>query len=772
MRACINKLMSKKALSWLLVASFVVSMFAGIPKEVKAADVVSTLAFNTSGGVNSVESVPAGKKLTFPAADQSMQGLYYSKTPDWIYVKDGFYMEFADISCVETANSNYSLYVALGVKGSGGWDGNPGYETTTCAYVLWYGSDGKVAILKYPYNSNTATVVSTTTLDSIAGLDGRPLSLYVKSTQNGSGNYDWTMVVNGTWETTIPNVNAEENGMFSVYGNNAATFSQQVQMGIGALRGISSSYEAGSTLNFKNQTWNENGRGCEVSCTISKFFTGYVPVESVTLSSSKRTMMVDETITLEATVLPANASETVRWESSNEDVATVANGTVTAKQAGTAVITAWAGRYKKAEFAVTVVDGQPVGAPTKSLFKNATYVTDDGANGVVVNLKEWNYDNLKNASTPKLDSGARVDIEPISVPQNTSIQLVLGYEDEWNDILNPQEDACYIVSYGQNGVLTVEGVLTPNDNTIVSLGKEQMPSIEQVSKISVYAKIAIATGNTLIVVDVYDLQGKLCQRYQTEVSPVTSANEWASAIGFIAGRTPDYETGLTPTFGAASDVKFRVSYVHAAKAFEVGSDDNNVTNVPVYLGEGAALPTGYLKADGQMKYINSWKKAGTVYTVCPADTTGLTPEYVDCKMLDIKLQNAQQTNDAVVENQGKYTVRFLSSVNSLQYKNTGILLSKSETAINAPTEYKAQCSDKQTTNVYRTVKAVMNGQEETVTVGDGVYDSYSQYLFGRVMKNVPAPNDEGTNWLYARAYVTLQDGTVVYGEPRSFELQQ
>ena len=48
----------------------------------------------------------------------------------------------------------------------------------------------------------------------------------------------------------------------------------------------------------------------------------------------------NEEILLEATVTPEDASETVKWESSDEDVATVLDGKVLARKAGTAVITA------------------------------------------------------------------------------------------------------------------------------------------------------------------------------------------------------------------------------------------------------------------------------------------------------------------------------------------------------------------------------------------------------------------------------------------------
>ena len=69
-----------------------------------------------------------------------------------------------------------------------------------------------------------------------------------------------------------------------------------------------------------------------------------VNVTGVTLSQSEAAMTVGgETLTLTATVAPDNATDkTVVWTSSDETVATVANGVVTAVAAGTATITATA----------------------------------------------------------------------------------------------------------------------------------------------------------------------------------------------------------------------------------------------------------------------------------------------------------------------------------------------------------------------------------------------------------------------------------------------
>lgn len=65
-----------------------------------------------------------------------------------------------------------------------------------------------------------------------------------------------------------------------------------------------------------------------------------VPVTGVSLDRPTAELEVGGTLMLTATVEPANATNpNVSWSSSNVEVATVENGTVTAKAVGNAVIT-------------------------------------------------------------------------------------------------------------------------------------------------------------------------------------------------------------------------------------------------------------------------------------------------------------------------------------------------------------------------------------------------------------------------------------------------
>ena len=87
-------------------------------------------------------------------------------------------------------------------------------------------------------------------------------------------------------------------------------------------------------------TATEKEKGYTATCniTVSKKI---IPVTSVSLSESTATIKQGRVTTLTATVSPFNASnKTVNWTSSNTNVATVSNGTITGVSAGSATITA------------------------------------------------------------------------------------------------------------------------------------------------------------------------------------------------------------------------------------------------------------------------------------------------------------------------------------------------------------------------------------------------------------------------------------------------
>ena len=95
--------------------------------------------------------------------------------------------------------------------------------------------------------------------------------------------------------------------------------------------------------------------GKKATCTVT---VTHIVVTGVSLSQTAATLEAGETLTLTATITPANASyKGVTWSSSNEAVATVKDGVVTANAPGTATVTVTTDDGgKKATCKVTVND--------------------------------------------------------------------------------------------------------------------------------------------------------------------------------------------------------------------------------------------------------------------------------------------------------------------------------------------------------------------------------------------------------------------------------
>ena len=118
---------------------------------------------------------------------------------------------------------------------------------------------------------------------------------------------------------------------------------------------VESTYQDSTVINAK-----KSGTAVITACTSNGLSTSCtVKVQtlpqSITLSQGSLYLKAGDTAALTATVYPCDAKDrTVLWSSSDTSVATVVNGKVTAKKAGTATITAMTSNGKTAVCKVTV----------------------------------------------------------------------------------------------------------------------------------------------------------------------------------------------------------------------------------------------------------------------------------------------------------------------------------------------------------------------------------------------------------------------------------
>lgn len=154
-----------------------------------------------------------------------------------------------------------------------------------------------------------------------------------------------------------------------------------------------------------------------------------IAVTGISLDKTSHAMNVGETVTLTATVTPANASDpSYTWASSNEEVATVANGVVTGVDEGEATITATTKDGNKvASCKVTVTLKIPTEAETLDLWKDdakGKIAVLGGSEKKTVDFITYNGDNVvrwsenttgkPRTATIEFSTGAKVTITQIS----------------------------------------------------------------------------------------------------------------------------------------------------------------------------------------------------------------------------------------------------------------------------------------------------------------------------------------------------------------------
>ena len=118
----------------------------------------------------------------------------------------------------------------------------------------------------------------------------------------------------------------------------------------------------------------DGGKEAKCTVTVKKTAEGNVSVTGVSLDKTSAELEVGGSLTLTATVAPDDAAnKNVSWKSDKEEVATVANGTVTAVAAGSAVIT------------VTTEDGGKTASCTITVTEKSS--EDDDTGDINVEIK-------------------------------------------------------------------------------------------------------------------------------------------------------------------------------------------------------------------------------------------------------------------------------------------------------------------------------------------------------------------------------------------------
>lgn len=244
-------------------------------------------------------------------------------------------LSFFIILCttVISANATWNRVISVEEITSGGTF-IIGYEATANSGVL-VPMRAELNSGNYMNSGTTAGSSEKTTIDmnSIAETTDYEIQITPSSVVNGAVN----LMVGASY---IGNENAKNS--CKLYDSEAATTAFTPTIGSNDV--VTFTIKANAT--YKTLQYNTSSPrfavygGTQKNLVLYKL-GGEISVTGITLSSETATISINKTITLTATIEPANATNTaITWESDRPDIATVTDGVVTGISEGTAIITA------------------------------------------------------------------------------------------------------------------------------------------------------------------------------------------------------------------------------------------------------------------------------------------------------------------------------------------------------------------------------------------------------------------------------------------------
>ena len=434
------------------------------------------------------------------------------------YGKDGyFYLSYYDKSIYSVGytleaelsdnyNNNYQYDGAM-LYGYMGYGGSNKYSNIFEAKANLGGSENIKAV-SFMTGSSTNLNYTVSVYTNLSD-DTNPESGTLAAQKSGVTTYDgmYTVVLDSS-------VNINEGKKFSVVvevnSNSGKTaylaYERSMQSGKAGYWCTASVKANQSFINSPYNGWNDFSNKSYGGNFIIKAFTDNetttVDVEKVSLNKSATTLTEGESETLTATITPSNATgdKTVKWSSSNEAVATVdSNGKVTAKKAGTAVITATSSNGKSASCTVTVKQKE-IAITGISLNKSTTSLTEGESETLTATITPSNATGDKtvkwsssNGAVAAVDSNGKVTAKKAGTAVITATSsngktagctVTVKQKDTYTGLRdvngtliyfnNGQADKTYtgFVSYAGNNYYVINGVVDTSYTNVTYDGKD------------------------------------------------------------------------------------------------------------------------------------------------------------------------------------------------------------------------------------------------------------------------------------------------------------
>ena len=434
------------------------------------------------------------------------------------YGKDGyFYLSYYDKSIYSVGytleaelsdnyNNNYQYDGAM-LYGYMGYTGSNKYSNIFEAKANLGGSENIKAV-SFMTGSSTNLNYTVSVYTNLSD-DTNPESGTLAAQKSGVTTYDgmYTVVLDSS-------VNINEGKKFSVVvevnSNSGKTaylaYERSMQSGKAGYWCTASVKANQSFINSPYNGWNDFSNKSYGGNFIIKAFTDNetttVDVEKVSLNKSATTLTEGESETLTATITPSNATgdKTVKWSSSNEAVAAVdSNGKVTAKKAGTAVITVTSSNGKNASCTVTVKQKE-ISITGIGLNKSTTSLTEGESETLTATITPSNATGDKtvkwsssNGAVAAVDSNGKVTAKKagtavitatssngktagctVTVKQKDTYTGLRDVNGTLTYFTNGQADKTYtgFVSYAGNNYYVINGVVDTSYTNVTYDGKD------------------------------------------------------------------------------------------------------------------------------------------------------------------------------------------------------------------------------------------------------------------------------------------------------------
>lgn len=266
--------------------------------------------------------------------------------------------------------------------------------------------------------------------------------------------------------------------------------------------------------------------------------------------------------------------------------------------------------------------------------------------------------------------------------------------------------------------------------------------------------------------------GYVLEHYNEALQTVLENTAVADVNSYVTASADAYKTAL------ADAMRISAKYDDYSKS-EIVAAGNALTNahnalkaksvLDVTVANGTDTAESFILVEGDelprnerigTKFILSWKNGDETYEGKVASGLNLSADYVETQMMTVKYQLTKGATAA----SDKLNCRFIASVDGVsRYKSVGWLFSLTNSDMFKKDVGKG-VADRESTKVYERV--IANGN--ALTPNDVYGKDYAKYFYAFEIKNIP--QSQYSKPIYVRAYVTMEDGTVVYGDTKTVVL--